>query len=62
MMMAVLHLFIDFSMKIYIIFVAIIDPINDIFMLNLSNSNIQKHASNILLSCYEDSNIKINVL
>ena len=47
-------LFIDFSMKKYIIFVAIIDPINDIFMLNLFNSNIQRHASNILLSCYED--------
>ena len=47
-------LFIDLSMKIYIIFVAIIDPINDIFMLNLFNSNIQRHASNILLSCYED--------
>ena len=47
--------FIDyFSMKIYIIFVEIIDPINDMFMLNLFNSNIQRHASNIPLSCYED--------
>ena len=47
-------LFIDLSMKIYIIFVAIIDPINDMFMINLFNSNIQRHASNIQLSCYED--------
>ena len=47
-------LFIDFLMKIYIIFVEIIDPINDMFMLNLFNSNIQRHASNIPLSCYED--------
>ena len=47
-------LFIDFSMQIYIIFVAIIDPINDMSMLNLFNSNIQRHTSNIQLSCCED--------
>ena len=38
----------------YIIFVPIIDPINDMFSLNLFRSNIQRHTSNILLSCYED--------
>ena len=42
-------LLIYISMKIYIIFVAIIDPINDMFMLNLFNANIQRHTSNIQL-------------
>ena len=36
-------LFIDFSLKKYIIFVAIIDPINNMSMLNLFNSNIQTY-------------------
>ena len=55
-------LFIHFLMNvydyvnIYYICSIIIDPINDMFMFNLFNSNIQsqRHASNIPLSCYED--------